>query len=66
VRGKGSEWGTRQLEKGRGGDGRDLGVRLGRGVHDDTRLMRGRFGREGFDRWDPRVSESGRANGWPG
>jgi hypothetical protein len=66
VRGKGSEWGTRQLEKGRGGDGRGLGVRLGHGVHGDARLVRGRFGREGSDRRDPRVGESGRANGRPG
>jgi hypothetical protein len=65
VRGKGSEWSTGQLEKGQGGDGRDLGVRRGRGVHSDAWVMHGRFRREGSDRRDPRVSESGRANGRP-
>jgi hypothetical protein len=66
VRGKGSEGGTRQLEKGQGGDGRDLGLRRGRRVHDDAQVVRGWFGREGSDKRDPRVSERGRANERPG
>jgi hypothetical protein len=59
VWGKESEWGTGQLEKGQGGDGRGLGVCSERGVHDDAWVVRGRFGREGSDIRDPRVSESG-------
>jgi hypothetical protein len=55
--GKESEWGTGHLEMGRGGDERGLDVRHGRGVHDDARVVRGQFGREGSDRRDPWVSE---------
>jgi hypothetical protein len=58
--------GTRQLEKGRGGDGRDLGVCRGRRVHGDARVVHGRFGEDESNRRDPRVSESGRVNGQPG
>jgi hypothetical protein len=60
--GRGGRAGTGQLEKGRGGDECDLGVRRGRGVHGDARIMLGRFGGEESDRRDPRVNESGRAN----
>jgi hypothetical protein len=38
-------------------------VRRGRGVHDGARVVRGRFGGEGSDRRDPRVSDSERAAG---
>jgi hypothetical protein len=55
-------WTTR---KGRGGDGRGLGVRRGRGVHSDMRVVCGRFRRGGSDRRGPRTSKSGRANGQP-
>jgi hypothetical protein len=34
--GRGGRVGARQLEKGQGGVGRILGVRRGRGVHDDA------------------------------
>jgi hypothetical protein len=39
--------GNGHLEKGQGGDGRGLGMRHGRGVHDDTLVVRGRFGGTG-------------------
>jgi hypothetical protein len=51
--------GTGQLEKGRGGDGRDLGVRRGHGVQGDALVMRGRFRGDWSDRRDPQVIESG-------
>jgi hypothetical protein len=35
---------------------RGLGVRHGRGVHDDAQVVHGRFGGEGSDRRDPPVS----------
>jgi hypothetical protein len=66
VRGKGSEWGTGQLEKGRSRDGRGLSVHRGRGVHGDAWVVCGRFEREGSNRRDPWVNESGGANGRPG
>jgi hypothetical protein len=46
--------GTGQLEKGWGGDRRDLGVRCGHGVHGDTWVVRGRFRDDESDRRDPR------------
>jgi hypothetical protein len=55
--------GYKAVRKGRGGDGRGLGVRHGRRVHDDARVVRRRFRKDGSDRWDPWISESGRANG---
>jgi hypothetical protein len=39
--------GNGHLEKGQGGDGRDLGMRHGRGVHDNALVVRGRFGGTG-------------------
>jgi hypothetical protein len=58
--------GTRQLEKGRGGDERGFDVHRGHGVHDNAQVVHGRFGEEGFDKWDPPVNEGGRVNGRSG
>jgi hypothetical protein len=53
VREEESEWGTRQLKKGRSGDRRGLDVCCGHGVHGDARVVRGQFGRDGFDTRGP-------------
>jgi hypothetical protein len=53
VREEESEWGTGQLEKSRSGDRHGLDVCCGHGVHGDARVVRGRFGRDGFDRRGP-------------
>jgi hypothetical protein len=57
--GRGGRAGARRLEIGRGGDGCGLGVRRGRGLHDDAQVVHGRFGGEGSDR---RTHRSARAN----
>jgi hypothetical protein len=59
VREEESEWEYWAARKGQGGDKRGLGVRHRCGVHGDGRVMRGRFGRDKSDRWDPQISESG-------
>jgi hypothetical protein len=51
--------GTGQLKKGQDGDERGLGVCHERGVHDDARVMCGRFEEDESDKRDPRVSENG-------